>query len=285
MSSTSSSSSLPTSGSFDDVDLDGSQLAPDVLKTSHPVSPEEVAIISAELAASFPHDAHYLSADYVKSVASKPYSSDPSQRRPIEYTIEKLSGILAWRAESRAPEVFDLVHSAMQTIPATDARTEDYERSVALASTLNNHSTYLHGLDKTGRPILWLRTERKPWYLADVDAEVNLHILMVDAAIKLMPKGVTDFVVVVDTSSVPPPSPTFLVAVLQGLVRGYPDRLHRLYSAPLGRVVHSATQLVLPLAPKALAEKLVLMEEVSVVIQYKFRSFDHIRAACVTCIP
>ena len=52
-----------------------------------------------------------------------------------------------------------------------------------LANTMNNNSIYVHGYDKSGRPIIWLRTARKPWFLADVDAEVNLHIIMTDFAI------------------------------------------------------------------------------------------------------
>jgi hypothetical protein len=49
-----------------------------------PVSPEELAIIRAELASDFPEDYQYMSDAYVLSVASKPYSKDPSKRRPLE---------------------------------------------------------------------------------------------------------------------------------------------------------------------------------------------------------
>jgi hypothetical protein len=97
--------------------------------------------------------------------------------------------------------------------------------------------------------------------LPDVDGEVNLKILMVDAAIKLMPAGVTDVVVVCDTSSVPSPAPTFLFAALKGMVRGYPDRLKALYAAPLGRVLHSVMLMLLPLMPGSLSPKLQLVEQ------------------------
>ena len=49
-----------------------------------PVSPEELSIIRAELACEFPEDYSYLSDSYILSVASKPYSKDPSIRRPLE---------------------------------------------------------------------------------------------------------------------------------------------------------------------------------------------------------
>lgn len=48
------------------------------------VTPEEMSIIRAELACEFPDDYTYLSDAYVKSVASKPYSKDPTARRPLE---------------------------------------------------------------------------------------------------------------------------------------------------------------------------------------------------------
>jgi hypothetical protein len=48
------------------------------------VTPEELAIIRAELATEFPDDYKYLSDAYVLSVASKPYSKDPKVRRPLE---------------------------------------------------------------------------------------------------------------------------------------------------------------------------------------------------------
>ena len=48
------------------------------------VTPDELAIIRAELATEFPEDYKYLSDAYVLSVASKPYSKDPTIRRPLE---------------------------------------------------------------------------------------------------------------------------------------------------------------------------------------------------------
>jgi hypothetical protein len=48
------------------------------------VTQEELAIIRAELACEFPEDYSYLSDAYILSVASKPYSKDPTIRRPLE---------------------------------------------------------------------------------------------------------------------------------------------------------------------------------------------------------
>ena len=52
------------------------------------VSLEELAIIRAELACEFPEDYNYMSDAYILSVASKPYSKDPSIRRPLEVSLE-----------------------------------------------------------------------------------------------------------------------------------------------------------------------------------------------------
>lgn len=61
----------------DDVDLQG----------NFPVTPEELAIIRAELASDFPDDYAYMSDAYILSVASKPYSKDPKIRRPLEVCV------------------------------------------------------------------------------------------------------------------------------------------------------------------------------------------------------
>jgi hypothetical protein len=48
------------------------------------VTAEELSIIRAELACEFPDDYNYMSDAYILSVASKPYSKDPTVRRPLE---------------------------------------------------------------------------------------------------------------------------------------------------------------------------------------------------------
>lgn len=48
------------------------------------VTAEELSIIRKELETQFPDDCTYLSDAYILSVASKPYSKDPTKRRPLE---------------------------------------------------------------------------------------------------------------------------------------------------------------------------------------------------------
>lgn len=225
------------------------------------VSKEELAIIRAELACEFPEDYSYLSDAYVLSVASKPYSKDPTVRRPLEYSMEKLTHVMEWRAEAGAPEMEELVALANGPESAPDAveNPEGLTKAKALVVSLNNGSLYWHGFTKDGRPILWVRTNRKPWY-PDVDAEVDALILLADAGIRYMPDNVTDFVCISDSSYPPPPNPTFMIKMLKALVRGYPDRLNLLMSAPVSSIVQFVMNLLLPLMPGRLASKVCLMD-------------------------
>jgi len=229
-------------------------------KGNFPVSKEELSVIRAELACEFPDDYEYLSDAYIKSVASKPYSKDPTIRRPLEYTMEKLTQVMTWREQSGAPDMMDLVHLANGSPSAPEAveQPEKLAEAKALAASLNIASLYWHGLTKNGNPILWVRTNRRPW-LPDVASDLKALTLLADIGVTSMPKGVTDFVVISDSSSPPPPHPGFLIGLLKALVRGYPDRLNLLISAPVHTIIQAVMKLLLPLMPGFLAPKIVLM--------------------------
>lgn len=168
---------------------------------------------------------------------------------------------MEWRAEEGAPELFDLIKMANGPASAPEAveNPEKLAKGKAMVNSLNYGSMYWHGLTKDGRPILWIRTNRKPWY-PDVDAEINALVAMADAGIKGMPKGVTDFVCVSESSYPPPPNPTFMIRLLKALVRGYPDRLNLLVSAPVSSIVQFVMNLLLPLMPGRLSSKVVLLD-------------------------
>lgn len=230
------------------------------VKGEFTVSAEELSLIRAELASDFPDDYLYLSDAYILSVASKPYSKDPTVRRPLEYSQEKLKHVMQWREEEGAPEMEDLVALANgpESAPAAVEDPDRLTKAKAMVDSLNKGSTYWHGFTKDGRPILWIRTNRKPWY-PDVDAEVNALMLLADCGIKRMPDGITDFLCVSESSYPPPPNPTFMIKMLKALVRGYPDRLHLLLSAPISSIVQFVMNLLLPLMPGRLASKVVLL--------------------------
>lgn len=223
------------------------------------VTQEELSILRAELACEFPDDYKYLSDAYIKSVASKPYSKDTTVRRPIEYTMEKLTQVMQWRKEAGAADLIDLMTLANgpQNSPEALADPERLAMAKRIAVSLNNGAQYLHGFTKDGRPILWVRTNRKPW-IPDSDADVKAFIILFDICISCMPKGVTDVVVIAESSSPPPPHPGFLIATLKALVRGYPDRLNLLISAPISSVIQFVMKLLLPLMPGMLASKICL---------------------------
>ena len=225
------------------------------------VTKEELSIIRAELASEFPEDYNYLSDGYILSVASKPYSKDPTLRRPLEYSQQKLNDVMKWRESEGAVDIPDLV--ALANIAETSAQAvESPDRLVsarALATSLNTGSIYFHGMTKEGKPVMWIRTNRKPWY-PDVDADVNALILLSDVGIRCMPQGITDFVVIADSSSPPPPNPSFMIKMLKALVKGYPDRLALLCSAPVSSIVQFVMNLLLPLMPGRLASKVVLLD-------------------------
>ena len=185
------------------------QEAEDAVDGEFKVSKEELTILRAHLATEFPEDCNYLSDDYILSVASKPYSKDPTIRRPLDYSQEKLSQVMSWRAEHGAPGMEDLIKLANGSPSAPEAveNPEKLKKAKAIVNSLNTNSMYWHGYTKDGRPILWIRTNRKPWY-PDVEAEANALIAMADAGIRAMPPGVTDFVCVSESSYPPPPNPS-----------------------------------------------------------------------------
>ena len=197
---------------------------------------------------------------YIVSVASKPYSKDPTVRRPLEYTMEKLSHVMQWREEVEAaelPELIDMGNSSPNDAVAVE-NPELYTRAKAIVQALNSGSMYWHGFTKQGKPILWIRTNRKPWY-PDVDAEIKALIALTDVGIRGMPKETTDFVVIADSSSPPPPNPSYMIEMLKALVKGYPDRLGLLISAPISSIVQFVMNLLLPLMPGRLASKVQLL--------------------------
>mmetsp|Transcript_34384 Transcript_34384/g.74603 ORF Transcript_34384/g.74603 Transcript_34384/m.74603 type:complete len:363 (-) Transcript_34384:413-1501(-) len=244
---------------FEDA-VEGEEAAKPDAAGNFEVTQEELSIIRAELACEFPEDYNYLSDAYILSVASKPYSKDPTVRRPLDYTLEKLTHVMQWRAEAGAPEMEELLDLANgpETAPEAVEEPEKLTKAKAMATALNSGSVYWHGLTKDGKPILWIRCNRKPWY-PDVDAEVNALILLADAGIRSMPKDCTDFVCLSDSTSPPPPNPTFMINMLKALVRGYPDRLNMLCSAPVGSIIQFVMNLLLPLMPGRLASKVVLL--------------------------
>eukprot|EP00594_Rhizosolenia_setigera_P007897 CAMPEP_0178969426 /NCGR_PEP_ID=MMETSP0789-20121207/18855_1 /TAXON_ID=3005 /ORGANISM="Rhizosolenia setigera, Strain CCMP 1694" /LENGTH=335 /DNA_ID=CAMNT_0020655569 /DNA_START=46 /DNA_END=1053 /DNA_ORIENTATION=+ len=220
------------------------------------VSREEISIIRAELASEFPDEYLYFSDSYIESVASKPYSKDMSKRRPLDYSIKKLKEVLTWREETgvnKFTEAVDLAFGSPDDPKALE-NPNLLDQGQKMAICLNYGCYYLHGLTKTGLPVLWIRTNRLPWY-PDVDSLANCLILMTDTAISRLAKGKNEYIVIADTTSPPPPHPGFLVKLVSSLVKGYPDRLGSVISAPTSSIMQFVMNLVIPLMPSRLQNK------------------------------
>jgi len=179
----------------------------------------------------------------------------------LEYTLEKLIDVLKWRAEN-AVGMEDMLKLAESGSEGGEEDEEKLAKAKALAESLNYGFMYWKGLDKEGRPILWIRTNRMPWY-PDVTAQINALILVADAGIKLMPPGITDFVVLSDSNSPPPPNPQFMINLLSALAKGYPDRLAQLVSCPVGSIIQFVMKILTPLMPGRLASKIILIGQES----------------------
>ena len=186
---------------------------------------------------------------------------------------------MEWRKEHKAPDIPDWIELAMKSQNGenpdpTNVDSKTWNDIKLLVDTLNKGSTYIHGLTKNGQPIIWIRTCRKAWY-ADADSESNMLILLLDSAIRQgmaeigggdgTNDGVTDFVIISHSYKPPPPHPKAVYKMLSGLVKGYPDRMNVLISAPVSSIVEFIMSLLIPLMPGRLAEKFV------------FLSMDHVK--------
>ena len=237
-------------------------------ETVYQVTDEELEILRTTLTQQFPRDAPTVMSDaYLRSVASKPYSKDMTRRRPLEYSLEKLTHVLQWRQEMSAVEMPLRIQwcrdyaTRPDSVPSADV----WKRAQKMVESLNTGSMYWHGLTKEGRPILWIRTSRKFWY-PNVAAEVDALMAMADAGITHgMGPDITDFVCISYSHNPPPPNPPFAYQMLRGLVKGYPDRMHRLVSAPVSSIVEFCMNLLLPLMPGRLAHK------------FSFYSLEHVQ--------
>ncbi|OQR95065.1 hypothetical protein ACHHYP_00477 [Achlya hypogyna] len=183
-------------------------------------------------------DAQFLLSDeYLLSVLNVP-------NRTIEYAVEKLNRVLAWRIEYRASSI----------TPAE------------VAPQLASGSMYWFGYDNKRRPILWLRPKKKDWTTMDKDLEIRTHVFMLELGIReLMPPGVSTFTLVSDCANVGYREVDVrltkaMIEVCQG---NYPDRIDHICVGPLTLLVKTLTKIISPLLPARLREKALFMDQPS----------------------
>jgi len=105
-----------------------------------------------------------------------------------------------------------------------------------------------------------IRTDRKPWFVGDIEAELKYHSHMLDVACR---GHKSDFIVICDCVSPPPPAINFLLALKDMFIRGYPDRLYKAYTAPSGKIISSTMNTIMPLLPGSLSDKLLFVSDVN----------------------
>ena len=78
----------------------------------------------------------------------------------------KLMAVMKWR-EEKAIGLPDMLTLAEVSSTSTEAveDPDQYAKAKALATSMNYASMYWHGVDKKGRPILWIRTDRMVSFL------------------------------------------------------------------------------------------------------------------------
>mmetsp|Transcript_40721 Transcript_40721/g.65458 ORF Transcript_40721/g.65458 Transcript_40721/m.65458 type:complete len:142 (-) Transcript_40721:850-1275(-) len=82
--------------------------------------------------------------------------------------------------------------------------------------------------DIYGRPILWVRNSRKNWWKIDLDAETRAHIWMLEWGLRILPPGVSQFVLVADAQDMSMRQLmqfSFMRMLMKVFLELYPDRI------------------------------------------------------------
>jgi len=131
-----------------------------------------------------------------------------------------------------------------------------------VATNFGAGSVYWHGFDPEGQPVVWFHPARKDWAHLDADREIDMHVLLLEYGIKMMPPGVTTFVVVVNTSGVGAhhSNKGLREKLVEIIAAAYPDRVSNIYVGPVNFLVRTIMSVILPpILPAGVAEKIVIM--------------------------
>jgi len=127
---------------------------------------------------------------------------------------------------------------------------------------LARKSLYWCGYDNQLRPILWVHPGRKNWQNIDVEAEIKMHVLMIEAGLRMMTQNVCHFLLIADSSDMSLRNTNIkLFRELLGVItKGYPDRLGNLYVGPMNAVIKWIFKMLEPLMPRNLRAKIKLIK-------------------------
>ena len=203
-----------------------------------PVDDDEVQRMRAELETEFGSgfDPQIYNDAYIRSVMGAPRT--PGKRRSFEYALQKLQLCIQFH---------------LQTSGECDSQ--------SLEEAMSAGSLYVHGVDRGGRPILWVRNCLKNWGRINVDAEIAMHRKILDGTIRGMPPGVTQFRIVADATGLGfrQMNLSLMRRLLKLLMKGYPDRLFSLSVGPVNSTLKIIASALKKLMPKRLARKIKIM--------------------------
>mmetsp|Transcript_15837 Transcript_15837/g.22228 ORF Transcript_15837/g.22228 Transcript_15837/m.22228 type:complete len:104 (-) Transcript_15837:602-913(-) len=82
--------------------------------------------------------------------------------------------------------------------------------------------------DIYGRPVLWVRNSRKDWWKINLEAETRAHIWMLEWGLRILPPGVSQFVLVADAQDMSMRQLmqfSFMRMLMKVFLELYPDRI------------------------------------------------------------
>ena len=122
-------------------------------------------------------------------------------------------------------------------------------------------AVYWKGVDKQGRPILWEKFSAIDWARGfDSARKIRIYVLLFEACFAAMPKGVSTFTVVADTSGIPNhravTKPSFFTGIAQLFVKAFPDRLG-FFLGKSSPAMSFCLRVVSPILPSSVSTKMV----------------------------
>jgi len=210
------------------------------------VTDAEVSLMLEELSHSHDEETKYLSRLWVANVMSQPYSKNKKERRPFEYSKQKLSAYLAWRKESRITS--EISHCL--TISS-----EDFN---AKHPSFLDGGFYWYGVDHESCPVLWLHMEMTDFKNAKTDRNMIMSAVVIQSVLDSMPPHISMFHVVVLSDKVSlrqaMRKPDLAPAFIKLFTEMCPDRLKSAVMVT-GVAGHYFYKMVRMFGPKSLMQK------------------------------
>eukprot|EP00466_Bigelowiella_natans_P005278 jgi/Bigna1/75616/fgenesh1_pg.36_\ len=200
--------------------------------------------------------------NYLKIVMTRPSKEDSKVMRSFDYTLKKLCEAFDFRNQYGVEELFPTSCTKLDDI-------KEIPTDILKASA--NGSIYWRDYDIHGRPILWVRNNRKNWRDINLEAETRLHIWMLEWGLRTMPPGVSQFIIVAggvafindarEMSMRQLLQLSFIKMLMKVFMKLYPDRIAHLMVGPVSYILRKLYSVVKPLIPRNLQGKIKLLPQ------------------------